>query len=206
MKGSWLIDGEWLKKAQKSLKVNALFEEVTQSKSIVHVFKGAGGDTYVLRYTYPRIPALLQYRQMVDLDVMSKSICFRHLISLSLFVYMFWGCPLDKSQQCTDWSLRPLSEKQIKYAATDAFVSRAIFLKFWKIIEDGVIPMEVLDNLKASKALFPPVMINGQNVDQYDLRVPVGSNRDSFEYSLAAAKQCPDYDAFSVSLIHSFFI
>ena len=128
MKGSWLIDGEWLKKAQKSLKVNALFEEVTQSKSIVHVFKGAGGDTYVLRYTYPRIPALLQYRQMVDLDVMSKSICFRHLISLSLFVYMFWRCPLDKSQQCTDWSLRPLSEKQIKYAATDAIVSRAIFL------------------------------------------------------------------------------
>lgn len=171
-----------------------LFLDVTQNETIFHVFKSGRGDTLVLRYSFPCIPALLYYRNLVDLDMMYLSICFNRLVSLSFLVFMFWGKPLDKSQQCTDWSIRPLSSKQMTYAAADAFVSRALFLKFWGIIEQKVIPSGVLDNLKASRAIFSPVVANGNQQDYYDLTVEIGRDRIYFENSLSAAKRCPDYE------------
>lgn len=174
--------------------INMLFLDVTQNETIFHVFKSGRGDTLVLRYSFPYIPALLYYRNLVDLDMMYLSICFNRLVSLSFLVFMFWGKPLDKSQQCTDWSIRPLSSKQMTYAAADAFVSRALFLKFWGIIEQKVIPSDVLDNLKASRAIFSPVVANGNQLDYYDLTVEIGRGRIYFENSLSAAKRCPDYE------------
>ena len=135
--------------------------------------------------------------------MMSQSICFNKVVSLSLLVYMFWGKPLDKSQQCTDWSIRPLSSKQTIYAAADAYVSRLVFLKFWDIIEQEVIPLDVIDNLKASRSVFPPVVVAGKQLELYDLSIKVGVYRQYFENSLSAAKRCPDY-RYICLLIHNF--
>ena len=41
----------------------------------------------------------------------------------------FLGKPLDKSEQCSFWSARPLSEKQRSYASLDAWVCVAIYRK-----------------------------------------------------------------------------
>lgn len=51
----------------------------------------------------------------------------RHLVGepptrgLSSLVQFFLGMPLNKSEQCSDWSRRPLSTAQESYAATDAY-------------------------------------------------------------------------------------
>lgn len=37
------------------------------------------------------------------------------------------GSPIDKTQQCSDWGVRPLSTEQLRYAAADAHVLTAIF-------------------------------------------------------------------------------
>ena len=199
----WLIDGSWLKQEQSNSQISYFILFVTQSESIFHVFKGGDGDVLVLKYSFPQIPALLYYRNTVDLDMMSQSICFNKVVSLSLLVYMFWGKPLDKSQQCTDWSIRPLSSKQTIYAAADAYVSRLVFLKFWDIIEQEVIPLDVIDNLKASRSVFPPVVVAGKQLELYDLSIKVGVYRQYFENSLSAAKRCPDY-RYICLLIHNF--
>ena len=193
MRCRWLIDGTWLKQEQMNPSISYLLLLVTQSESIYHVFKGGDGDVLVLKYSFPQIPALLYYRNTVDLDLMSQSICFTKVVSLSLLVFMFWGKPLDKSQQCTDWSMRPLSAKQTIYAAADAYVSRLVFLKFWAIIERESIPLDVIENLKASQSVFPPVVVAGKQLELFDLSIKVGEYRQYFEESLSAAKRCPDY-------------
>lgn len=39
----------------------------------------------------------------------------------------FFGLPLDKRDQISDWDRRPLTENQIVYAALDAFVLLEIY-------------------------------------------------------------------------------
>ena len=108
---------------------------------------------------------------------------------------MIWGKPLNKSQQCTDWSLRPLTQSQTHYAAADAFVSRAVFLKFWEVIERGEIPKEMIDNLEKSNEVFPPLYIDHVAVPNYDLTVKVGTFYGMTGESLQAARKCRDYNA-----------
>ncbi len=39
---------------------------------------------------------------------------------LSMLCMSILGQPLDKTQQCSDWQSRPLSQQQLLYAALDA--------------------------------------------------------------------------------------
>ena len=48
-------------------------------------------------------------------------------VGLATTVSSILGCYVDKTEQCSDWSLRPLSETQTRYAASDAHVLTALF-------------------------------------------------------------------------------
>ncbi len=45
----------------------------------------------------------------------------------------FLGVRISKGAQCSNWSVRDLSEQQIAYAATDAWVSRKVFLRMHEL-------------------------------------------------------------------------
>ena len=51
---------------------------------------------------------------------------------LSRACEVFLGKRLDKAEQCSDWSARPLSREQLEYGALDAFVCAAIAAKISK--------------------------------------------------------------------------
>ena len=57
-----------------------------------------------------------------------KSVCEREL-----------GILLDKSEQVSDWSRRPLSERQVAYAALDAEVLLQLYARFGQpsVIREG---------------------------------------------------------------------
>ena len=50
-------------------------------------------------------------------------------LGLSAACEHFLGKALDKSEQCSDWSMRPLTEEQREYAALDAWACAAIHVK-----------------------------------------------------------------------------
>ena len=60
--------------------------------------------------------------QSCILQETKKSNC----IGLSGMVERLLGKPLDKAMQLSDWDRRPLTDKQIKYAAQDAHILLAL--------------------------------------------------------------------------------
>ena len=48
-----------------------------------------------------------------------------------------FGWRISKGSQCSNWSLMELTQRQIAYAATDAWIGRLIFLR---MCEEGLIP------------------------------------------------------------------
>lgn len=48
-----------------------------------------------------------------------------------------FGLRISKGPQCSNWSAKVLSRRQIQYAATDAWISRAIYLRMWAL---GLVP------------------------------------------------------------------
>lgn len=48
---------------------------------------------------------------------------------LRTLVANFFGTRISKGSQCSNWSLMELSQKQITYAATDAWVGRRIYMR-----------------------------------------------------------------------------
>ncbi|OMO93543.1 hypothetical protein COLO4_16809 [Corchorus olitorius] len=59
--------------------------------------------------------------------------------SLSAICEEVLGTPLSKELQCSDWSHRPLTEDQIRYAASDAHCLLGIFKTFKaKIVKEGL--------------------------------------------------------------------
>ena len=44
------------------------------------------------------------------------------------------GAPLNKYNQCSDWSQRPLQDSQIKYAALDAHVLIELYNKLYRSV------------------------------------------------------------------------
>ncbi|KAL6747759.1 hypothetical protein V8C86DRAFT_3033466 [Haematococcus lacustris] len=53
--------------------------------------------------------------------------------SLSSLAAALLGVVLDKQQQCSHWGAAQLSQAQLRYAATDAWVSRQLLLALWQL-------------------------------------------------------------------------
>ena len=75
----------------------------------------------------------------VDLGQMARQnrMCSQGLRSLTAHLF---GWRISKGPQCSNWSVKVLSQRQILYAATDAWISRAIYLR---MLELGLVPGSV---------------------------------------------------------------
>ncbi|MBQ7608285.1 MAG: 3'-5' exonuclease domain-containing protein 2 [Desulfovibrionaceae bacterium] len=107
---SWLAFGPYL-------------AEVLADAAILKVGVGIRFDMLTLAKLSPFVPAGL-----VDLGTVARvnKLPSQGLRTLSA---AFFGWRISKGSQCSNWGVSDLSQRQILYAATDAWVGRLIYLK-----------------------------------------------------------------------------
>ena len=76
-----------------------------------------------------------QYRpfkdnNVIDLNILCKSLDFKNIGARNLSG-MVLGFRISKRQQTSNWEAQTLNEAQLRYAATDAWVAREIYLKLY---------------------------------------------------------------------------
>lgn len=110
--------------------------ELLEDPAIVKVGVGIGEDMRALARVHPFQPAGL-----VDLaDVARKNNFQSH--GLRTLAASLFGWRISKGSQCSNWSVRQLSPRQIAYAATDAWIGRMIYLRLRELglLEKGEMP------------------------------------------------------------------
>lgn len=126
----------------------ALIQISTRTKCVIFCMLKLGFMPKILRkiltnpsickvgHSFDKIDAqkLWQYyhvesQNMVDLKTHANSLnCFSRLGLQTLTAEVF-SCYLDKSLRCSDWASNVLTEDQILYAATDAWVTRELYVQ-----------------------------------------------------------------------------
>ncbi|WP_354189990.1 ribonuclease D [Bartonella silvatica] len=106
------------------------FFDIMVDEKIVKVFHAARQDIETIYHLGGIIPTPLFDTQIAG------SICgFGDSISYDQIVERCTGHQLDKSSRFTDWSYRPLSEKQLLYALADVTYLRDVYLLLKKQLE-----------------------------------------------------------------------
>ncbi|MDA9557013.1 ribonuclease D [Vibrio sp.] len=100
------------------------FVELLQDTEVTKVLHACGEDIEVLNHLYGCAPT-----PMMDTQVMAAFLGFGLSTGFASLVEHYLGVALDKSESRTDWLARPLSDKQLDYAAADVFYLLPLYQK-----------------------------------------------------------------------------
>lgn len=107
------------------------FFNLMANENIVKVFHAARQDVEICFNLASIIPAPL-----FDTQVAAMVCGFGDSISYDQLVYKITGNRIDKSSRFTDWSLRPLSDKQLNYALADVTHLRDVYISLNANLEE----------------------------------------------------------------------
>src|SRR5215813_10136732 len=106
----------------------APFFKLMADEKVVKVFHAARQDIEIVWHLAQKIP-----HPIFDTQVAAMVLGYGDSISYDQLVQRITGDTLDKSNRFTDWSRRPLSEAQLRYAVSDVTHLRDVYLK---LVED----------------------------------------------------------------------
>lgn len=112
-----LFDGENLSLIDpQALDEMSPFVELLQDTSVLKVLHACGEDIEVFKNSFGCVPF-----PMVDTQIMAAFLGYGLSTGFAALAQDLLGIELDKSESRTDWLARPLSQKQLEYAAADVF-------------------------------------------------------------------------------------
>ena len=100
----------------------APFFALMADESVTKVFHAARQDIEIIHHLGGLIP-----HPVFDTQVAAMVCGFGDSVSYDQLVYKITGARIDKSSRFTDWSRRPLSEKQLRYALADVTHLRDVY-------------------------------------------------------------------------------
>ncbi len=98
------------------------FHDLMQNEKVIKVFHAARQDLEIFYHINGKIPAPL-----FDTQVAAMVCGYGDSIAYNKLVEGITGTKLAKTAQFTDWSRRPLAEKQISYALDDVIYLRDVY-------------------------------------------------------------------------------
>jgi ribonuclease D len=98
--------------------------DLMADKNILKVFHAARQDLEIFYHLYKVLPT-----PVYDTQVAAMVCGFGDQVAYNALVRELTGHELEKSAQFTDWSRRPLSERQIRYALDDVIYLREVYEK-----------------------------------------------------------------------------
>lgn len=112
------------------LKSLPLSEDLTKIFESVHITKTGVAISDDMR-TLASLNAFTP-KKLVDLGKAAKHHNIAHQGLRSLAALLL-GIRISKNEQCSNWGRKVLTDKQIRYAATDAWISLALYLRMEKL-------------------------------------------------------------------------
>ncbi len=104
------------------LSLQPLLIDILVAPSIIKTGVAVQDDLKGLAKITPFVPC-----NFIDLSTVGKKHGIGNL-GLRGLAAQFMNVRISKSEQCSNWAHKELTEKQVRYAATDAWVSREIFV------------------------------------------------------------------------------
>ncbi|MGE4014292.1 MAG: ribonuclease D, partial [Alphaproteobacteria bacterium] len=98
--------------------------ELLDNEKIVKVFHAARQDVEIFYKATGRVP-----RPVFDTQVAAMVCGFGDSVGYETLVSKLARASIDKSSRFTDWSLRPLTERQVQYALADVTHLRLVYEK-----------------------------------------------------------------------------
>jgi ribonuclease D len=107
------------------------FYELLLNKEVLKVFHACRQDLEIFYNHMGKLPT-----PIFDTQVAAMVCGYGEQVSYEVLVHSIVRKQLDKSSRFTDWSMRPLTSKQLKYALADVTHLRRIFLKLAERVEE----------------------------------------------------------------------
>lgn len=107
--------------------LTSLYELLTNNEEVLKVFHAGGQDVEIIFNATGRTP-----HPIFDTQIAMMAISQSEQIGYSNLVEAWLGLTIDKGARFTDWSRRPLTERQIEYAIGDVTHLSKIFPKILK--------------------------------------------------------------------------
>lgn len=121
------------------------FWEVMLNKEVLKVFHACRQDLEIFyREMNGKLPTPL-----FDTQIAAMVCGFGEQVSYEALVNSLARKQIDKSSRFTDWAMRPLTSKQLKYALADVTHLRKVFLKLADKIEQSKRTAWIKDEMKA---------------------------------------------------------
>ncbi|MEI6985730.1 MAG: ribonuclease D [Rhodospirillaceae bacterium] len=116
----------------EGLDLRPLFDLMADT-SILKVFHAARQDVEIFHHQAGQVP-----RPLFDTQVAAMVCGFGDSVSYETLVAKVAGVRVDKSSRFTDWSLRPLTERQLAYALSDVVHLRPVYDRLRKrLVKSG---------------------------------------------------------------------
>jgi ribonuclease D len=103
-----------------------------QNEAVLKVFHAARQDVEIFHHMSGRVPTPL-----FDTQIAAMVCGFGDSVSYETLAGKLAGARIDKSSRFTDWTHRPLTEKQLAYALADVTHLRIVYEKLSKTLEES---------------------------------------------------------------------
>lgn len=126
-----LYDGETLSLIDPTALADmSPFAQLLSDTSVLKVLHACGEDLEVFQNAFGCVPT-----PMVDTQIMAAFIGYGLSTGFAALVNELLNIEIDKSESRTDWLARPLTQRQLEYAAADVFYLLPIYTELQQRVE-----------------------------------------------------------------------